>query len=230
MLCGRNGGRRRDGGIGAMIDTHVHTARCRHAEGDPADYIAAATAAGVKVLAFADHLPLPDGYDAGYAMPREELPAYVEEVLEARESAAGDPAAPEVLLGVEADWLPGELDHVRDLTTAFPFDVVLGSVHFVEGWAFDDPELRHVYDEWDLSDLWNGYFDELRRAATSGLFDVMAHPDLVKKFCDAAPFDPRELYEAAAHAMAHGGVAAELSTAGLRKPCAEIYPLSLIPL
>lgn len=206
-----------------MIDTHVHTARCRHAEGEAAEYVAAAVKRGVTILGFSDHLPLPETFDSGYAMPREELPSYVADVLAAREQAAAS-GGPEVLLGVESDWLPDHLDHVRELTEAFEFDFVVGSVHFLDGWAFDDPALRHRYDEWDPDELWARYFAELERAATSGLYDVMAHPDLVKKFCYAPTTDPREIYEAAAHAMAHSGVAAEVSTAGLRKPCREVYP------
>ncbi|MBA4371059.1 MAG: histidinol-phosphatase [Coriobacteriaceae bacterium] len=204
-----------------MIDCHVHTSRCRHAEGQPADYVAAAAARGIEVLTFTDHLPLPEGFSAEYAMPRDELPAYIEEILEA---GAARMDGPEVLLGVEADWLPEHTAHVRELTAAYPFDVVMGSVHFIDDWAFDDPALVGRYDEWDADALWERYFAELERASASGLFDVMSHPDLVKKFRCAPAADPRALYEAAAHAMTHGDVAVEVSTAGLRKPCAEIYP------
>lgn len=203
-----------------MIDCHIHTSRCRHAEGGPAEYVAAAAAKGIEVLTFTDHLPLPDGYPAGYAMPLDELPAYVDEVRTAADAANG----PEVLLGIEADWLPGHPTHVADLTAALPLDVVMGSVHFIDDWAFDDPDLVARYDEWDPDALWERYFAELERAAASGDFDVMSHPDLVKKFRCAPVRDPRELYEAAAQAMARGRVAVEVSTAGLRKPCAEIYP------
>lgn len=204
-----------------MIDSHVHTSRCRHAVGAPADYVAAAAARGLDVLTFTDHLPLPTGFSSEYAMPEDELPAYVDEVARAAEAVHD---GPEVLLGVEADWLPGHEAHTRRLVDAHPFDVVLGSVHFIDDWAFDDPDLVDRYADWDPDALWERYFTELEHAATSGVFDVMSHPDLVKKFRCAPVRDPRELYEAAARAMARGRVAVEVSTGGLRKPCAEIYP------
>lgn len=199
---------------------HVHTSRCRHATGSPADYVAAAEAAGVTTMAFTDHLPLPEGFDGSYAMPEVELAEYVVEVARAR----GTARATEVLLGIEADWLPEHLERARTLIGAHPFDVVLGSVHFVDGWAFDDPALRDGYSQWTPDALWERYFDELGAAASSGLFDAMAHPDLVKKFRFVPESDPRGWYSDAAAAFAAAGVAVEVSTAGLRKPCGEIYP------
>ncbi|MDH4139931.1 MAG: histidinol-phosphatase HisJ family protein [Coriobacteriia bacterium] len=206
-----------------MIDCHVHTSRCGHAKGDVADYVAVALAKGVTVLTFTEHVPLPERLDPSriYAMAPEDMPAYEAEVREAAQSA-GDMR---VLLGVEADWLPDDPDYdVAHLLTTMDVDVVLGSVHFVEGWAFDDPHLIDRYSDIDIDDLWESYFSALNAATASAIFDVIAHPDLVKKFCYMPSFDPAELYDEAARTMAAAGVVAELSTAGLRKPCAELYP------
>jgi histidinol-phosphatase (PHP family) len=203
-----------------MIDCHVHTLLCRHAVGDPLEYVAAAEAAGVGVLTFTDHLPLIDGSETDYAMRWHEFPGYVADIMQLRARAAD----PEVLLGVEADWRPGEEALLRETLESHPFDVVLGSVHFIDDWAFDDPDLTARYSEWDIDSLWMRYFGELADAARSGLFDVMAHPDLIKKFRYMPTFDPTALYEEAALAFADGGVAIEVNTAGLRKPCAELYP------
>ena len=205
-----------------MIDLHVHTSLCRHASGEPEDYVRAAARRGLKAMAFTDHLPLPEAEDPGYdyTMAPEELPLYVEQVVAAAESATGV----EVRLGAEADWWPGRTDETAAMLSAHPFDVVLGSVHFIDGWAFDDPRLRERYADWDADDLWRRYFDEFVSAAKSGLFDVMAHPDLVKKFNVRPDDEPLELYDSVAASLASVGVAIELSTAGLRKPCAEFYP------
>lgn len=212
-----------------MIDLHTHTWRCRHAEGSVADYVAAAHAVGADIIAITDHLPLPHdlelrlGPDHGYAMPENELSAYVDEVLVARESsrAAG---GPEVLLGIEVDYLPGAEEHIERLTRAYPFDVVLGSVHFVDGWAFDDPAQVEHYRDLDIDDLWQRYFANVIDAAGSGLFDVMSHLDLVKKFGFRPERDQTAAYRDLAVQFAAFGVAAEINTAGLRKPCAELYP------
>jgi histidinol-phosphatase (PHP family) len=103
-------------------------------------------------------------------------------------------------------------------------DVLLGSVHFLGEWAFDDPHSVAMWNTWDVDEVWTTYFTTWCDAASSGVFDVMAHPDLVKKFGHRPSFDPRELYAEAARAAAHGGVLIEVSTAGLRKPVGEIYP------
>ncbi len=206
-----------------MIDLHVHTSRCGHAEGAVAEYAAAAAAAGVRTMAFCDHLPLPAGYPSGYAMAWRELPDYVSEVR-ALAAECVTSGGPEVLLGVEADWIPRHEGMVAEALDAYPFDIVLGSVHFIDDWAFDDPDLRARYAEWTPDRLWKRYFDDLSRACASGLFDVMAHPDLVKKFGDRPAHGLRVWYEATADAFASAGVAVEVNSAGLRKPCAEIYP------
>ena len=211
-----------------MIDLHVHTWRCRHATGTAEEYVRAAAARGVRVLAFTEHLPLPpvlaaqvDGAE-GYAMPAEELPEYVADVRAA--TVLGAELGVEVLLGAEADLVADGIDHARALLGAWPFDMVLGSVHMIDGWAFDDPDRTDGYDAWDLSELWERYFDDLAFAARSGLADVIAHADLVKKFCMRPDGPVEHLYAHAASALAAAGVAVEVNTAGLRKPCRELYP------
>jgi histidinol-phosphatase (PHP family) len=101
---------------------------------------------------------------------------------------------------------------------------VLGSVHFIEDWAFDDPALVNRYGGWEIDALWDRYFSELAAAARSGLFDVMAHPDLVKKFGHRPAGSLTHWYEGAAAAFQEAGCAIELSTGGLRKPVGETYP------
>lgn len=211
-----------------MIDLHVHTWRCRHAEGTADEYVRAAAERGVRTMAFTEHLPLPEQLlarvpeGAEYAMPLVELGEYVRDVRQA--AHLGETLGVEVLLGVEIDAVAECLDHARELLAHYPFDVVLGSVHFIDDWAFDDPDRTDRYAQWRLTDLWERYFNDLIAAGRSELADVMAHADLVKKFC-GRPDDPVDhLYRAAAEALAAAGVAVEVNTAGLRKPCAEIYP------
>ncbi|MCX8007412.1 MAG: histidinol-phosphatase HisJ family protein [Coriobacteriia bacterium] len=210
------------------IDTHVHTWRCRHATGTVFEYIQEARRRGVIFLGFAEHLPLPsdlvaaDPYARSYAMPESELALYASEVSAAKEEAGRHGLV--VLLGVEADLHPGNEDHVRRLLASVEVDFVLGSVHYLDGWAFDDPDRVDGYDRWSAEDLWERYFDDLAHAARSGLADAIAHPDLIKKFGCRPKVPPDALYELFAEAVADAGVAVEISTAGLRKPCAELYP------
>jgi histidinol-phosphatase (PHP family) len=206
-----------------MIDLHVHTSLCGHAEGSMDEYAAAARSAGVGTMAFCDHLPLPPGWPTHYTMSWPELPAYVDQVraLSARMAAEG---GPEVLLGIEADRLSGADHLVRGALDEHAFDVVIGSVHFIEDWAFDDPDLVARYEEWVPDELWERYFAELAATAATRMFDVMAHPDLVKKFGCQPETDPTPWYEQTASVFAQCDVAVEVNTSGLRKPCGEIYP------
>ena len=131
-------------------------------------------------------------------------------------------------LGIEADYVPGAEDRIASLLDAREFDYVVGSIHFLgDAGALDDAR----YDVWaavaDPDELWRRYFEWIAQSARSGLFDILAHPDLVKIWGDARPApsrDPRFFYEPAVEAIAESGIAVEVSTAGLRKPVGEIYP------
>jgi histidinol-phosphatase (PHP family) len=206
-----------------VIDLHVHTARCGHASGEVPDYVSAARQRGLDAICFTDHLPMPSAYPQHYTMKAGELPAYVADVLSAAEDSRAE-GGPEVLLGIEADWLPDDILHVPEMIAPYDFDVVLGSVHFLGDWAFDDPDLVARYDAWQPDALWARYFEEIAYAAASGMFDVIAHPDLVKKFGSRPTVDPRHWYEQTALALADSGCAIEVNTGGLRKPVHEIYP------
>ena len=130
-------------------------------------------------------------------------------------------------LGIEADFVPGREDRMANLLEARDFDYVIGSVHFVGEVAVDDDE----YDVWDsgrsAEQIWQRYFQTIGELARSGLFDVLAHPDLVKVWGAQRPLpegDLRRYYELALDGIAESGIAVEVSTAGLRKRVGEIYP------
>ena len=132
-------------------------------------------------------------------------------------------------LGLEVDFLPGREDKLASLLDRYDWDYVIGSVHFVGDYAVDVDDV--AFDVWrhaaTAEQVWRRYFETLTAAASSGLFDILAHPDLVKVWGAGRPLpdrDPRSYYEPAVEAMAEAGIAVELSTAGLRKPVGELYP------
>ena len=133
-------------------------------------------------------------------------------------------------LGVECDFVPGAEGRTAAMLEARDFDFVVGSVHFVgEGDAAVDHDGFDVWEAPDASaeEIWTRYFDHFERCARSGLFDILAHPDLVKVWGRDRPLpegDLRRFYEPAVEAIVEGGSAVELSTAGLRKPVGELYP------
>jgi histidinol-phosphatase (PHP family) len=130
-------------------------------------------------------------------------------------------------LGIEADFVPGREDRMANLLDAREWDYVVGSIHFLRDRALD---IRGDWDIWrdaNPDKVWARYFETLGEAARSGMFDVLAHPDLVKVWGRGAPLpegDLRRFYERAMDGIADSDVAVEVSTAGLRKPAREIYP------
>jgi histidinol-phosphatase (PHP family) len=130
-------------------------------------------------------------------------------------------------LGIEADFIAGTEDRMASLLEAHDFDYVIGSVHFIANSALDMEGDWDVWRSGDVEKVWMRYFETLGEAARSGLFDVMAHPDLVKVWGDPARVPRRDLrfyYDAAMDGIADSDVAIEVSTAGWRKPVGEIYP------
>ncbi|UGS37911.1 histidinol-phosphatase HisJ family protein [Capillimicrobium parvum] len=131
-------------------------------------------------------------------------------------------------LGIEADFVPGREDRMAELLAARDWDYVVGSIHFLGDEALDHPD----YDIWERNAsrpdrVWERYFEWLGEAARTGMFDILAHPDLVKMWGRDRPRpegDLRRFYERAMDGIAESGVAVELSTAGLRKPTGELYP------
>lgn len=186
-------------------------------------YVERARSRAVEEIAFTEHVYrfaevrdwLDDPFWVGEAT--EDADAYCDAILAAKEE--GLP----VLLGLEMDWLAGYEDRIAAFLEGRPFDVVLGSVHFLDGHAIDNPHDAES-ERLPVETLWTAYLEQLVAAARSGLFDVMSHPDLPKVFGRRIPAALERLLDDAVAAIAETGVAIECSSAGLRKPVAELYP------
>ncbi len=149
-----------------------------------------------------------------------DLDAYVECARAAKE--AGLP----VVIGLEVDYYEGRMDAVAELLAGYPFDVLLGSVHWVGGWRFDDLDDPVSMAEWSarrVDACWEAYTEALEELAASGTCDVLAHPDLIK-VAGSIPDAPAEWWDRIAEAAVASGMAAEVSSAGWRKPVGEQYP------
>ena len=132
----------------------------------------------------------------------------------------GEPVA----CGIELDWIEGREDELGALVEDRDFDLVLGSVHWLGGLAVDHPDYA-IWEDVAADEVWRRYFAQVRAAAASGLFDVLAHLDLAKVFGNTASRSVVESeHEDTADAIAAAGVAIEISTAGLRKAAGELYP------
>ena len=185
-------------------------------------YLAAAADAGIGELGCSEHVYRFTDALAIWRHPfweqqaRDDLDAYCEFVR-----------TTPLRLGLEVDFVPGAEDRIANLVDARDFDYIVGSVHFLGDRAVD----HGGYDIWETAGdpdaIWRRYFETLGEAARCGLFDILAHLDLVKMWGRARPQperDPRFYYEPTVEAIADSSVAVEVSTAGLRKPAAELYP------
>lgn len=199
-----------------MIDLHNHTSRCHHAYGTMEQYIQAAIAEGILIYGFSDHAPM--NLDPNYRMGVDQMVEYEAELHQLKERYADDLT---LLLGYEIDWAPGFLD---DRVLARDVDYRIGSVHFLGGWGFDNPEFIGEYAKRDLAGVWRAYFEAVAQMAESRLFDVVGHLDLIKIF---GYFTDRGIDQhvlGALEAIKESGMALEINTAGWRKPVGECYP------
>jgi histidinol-phosphatase (PHP family) len=185
-------------------------------------YLEAAAAAGVEELGVSEHI-----YRFTQALDLWQHPLWTENALDDLDAYCEFVRSTPLRLGIECDFVPGAEDRTASLLEARDFDYVVGSVHFIGEQAVDHPG----WDVWegsgDPDEVWRRYFESLAECARSGLFDILAHPDLVKVWGGSRPRpqrDPRFFYEPAVEAIAESGIAVEVSTAGLRKPVGELYP------
>jgi histidinol-phosphatase (PHP family) len=206
-----------------MIDYHLHTARCRHAHGAMKEYLAEARRKGLVEIGFADHFPLGLlGFTPRVVVTMEpaELAEYVADVRELAASSGGIA----VKLGVEVDYLPGKAGNLASLLAAHPFDYVIGSVHFIDDWDFSHPSYAERYRTLDLSRVYRRYFELVWEACASGLFDIIGHVDVIKKFGFQPAEDLEPYWRETARVLRETGTCLELNTSGRDAPVGEFYP------
>jgi histidinol-phosphatase (PHP family) len=215
-----------------LTDYHLHL-RPDDAGTDAADYFtpanvdryrAVAEERGIAELGCAEHI-----YRFVQALDVWQHPLWRDSAVDDLDAYAGFVRShTDLRLGIEADFIAGRDDQMATLLGSIEWDFVVGSVHFVGEHAVD----HDGYEVWDHrthgpDELWRRYFVTLGEAARTGLFDILAHPDLVKMWGSRRPVpegDLRRFYELAMDGIAASGIAVEVSTAGLRKPVGELYP------
>lgn len=202
-------------------DYHMHTSFCGHAAGEPSQYARQAVKLGLEEIGFSDHAPLFSHKAPGITMDHPQLPVYQRMIESVRKEFEG--RLP-VRVGLEADFVPGFEDKTRQMLASYPYDYVIGSVHFIAEWGFDDPIQRKKWEEKDIDTVYRQYYSLLRESAFSRLFDIIGHADLVKKFNYHPSLDPLNEVSENARAFKEAGLVVEINSSGLRKPAKEIYP------
>ena len=199
-----------------IVDLHNHTPLCNHAEGTIDDYVKSAIKAGSEIFGFSDHAPM--DFDPKYRMKFSDMKEYEKEVLQAKEKYKKEIT---ILLGYEVDYLPGHMD---ERVLKADVDYLIGSVHFLEGWGFDNPEFMGKWEEQDIDEVWQKYFDTIENMAKSKLFDIVGHLDLIKVFKFLPKGDIKKMAKAALEAIKKADMVIELNVAGYRKKVEEPYP------
>lgn len=203
-----------------LADYHIHTRLCGHAVGEPEDYVHQALELGLTEIGFSDHMPFLRRRDERLTMAVGDLPRYVELVRDVQESV-GDLS---IRLGIEMDYFRGQMDEVWEAASPYDFDYWIGSVHSLDGWDLSDSRFVESWRGKDPDEVFPRYFEAFIGAVEEGGFDLMAHPDLVKKHGILPKRSMARWYDAAADALSRADVAIEINTSGIRKRIAEPYP------
>ncbi len=200
-----------------LFESHSHTPLCKHAIGWPSEYAAVAEARGLRGMHVTCHNPMPDGFSARVRMSPEQFDEYVDLVAQTRDEWSG---RVDVRLGLEADYFEGFEHWLERQLNSSEFHYVLGSVHP------QIDEFRERYWSDDETEVQRTYFRLLADSAETGLFDCLAHPDLIKNMT-VDSWQPTEIMDDICHALdrvAATGIAMELNTSGINKSIAEMNP------
>jgi histidinol-phosphatase (PHP family) len=188
-------------------------------------YVERAIQSGLSELGFSDHLFMywlpTDRRDPELGMAEWEHDFYVEDVERCRGRYAADIT---IRLATEADFIPGHERELERVLRGYDWDYVIGSVHFMGEWGFDDRRYLAEFSRHEIDGLYARYFELVGASAETGLFDTIGHSDLIKKFGHRAVREQSSAYAQLAARLARAGVCAEVNTGGLRKPVGEIYP------
>lgn len=200
-----------------LFESHSHTPLCNHAVGNPSEYAAVALDRGLRGLIVTCHNPMPNGFSQHVRMREDQFEEYIDLVAQTRETWEG---RVDVRLGLEADYFEGYEAYLEKQLASADFQFVLGSVHP------QIAEFRSKYWQDNEVEVQRTYFRLLAQSAESGLFDSLAHPDLIKNHTSKC-WEPLVIFDDIRHALdriAATGVAMELNTSGLNKTISEMNP------
>ena len=204
-----------------LVSYHNHTS-CSDGRNTISELVESARRAGVTELGISDHFAVtPDGKSPSWSIQAEKLDAYVQEVMLSARNA--DDLT--IRLGVEVDYFPETLEETISLLKPYPFDFLIGSVHFINDFVIDmDSGHWEMLSQDERNQIWLIYWNHISAAARSGYFDFIGHFDLPKKFKFYPDIDLRTEALAALDAIAAANVAFEINTSGWHKPVKEAYP------
>lgn len=207
-------------------DYHIHTKRCKHAEGEMHEYVEKAIELNIPEIAFTDHIPLPDDFDLPHRMGYNELELYVKEI----ESLKYQYPEIKIHAGIEADYYEGFEEYLNQTFRQFKFEIIIMSVHFIKNWPKNNWVFSYHFPDKSINKIYSEYLQTLKKGINTGLFDIVGHLDLIKD--ENAPLlntNKSEVLDIL-KCTKNQSMAIEINTSGLRKDIDEPYPnFDIIP-
>lgn len=202
-----------------MTDYHMHSV-LSDGKNSYEEMILAAIEKGLDQIGFTDHVCLKP---VNWAITEVDLPVMCEQIEILRDRYKDRIA---VKFGIEMDYFPGMEDEIKSIINSLPLDYVIGSVHFIGDWNFDTDQ--SLYGKWSNDELYRMYYELIQKAAQSGLFDIVGHLDIIKKFRVYPETDQTQLVEETLRVIKDCNLVVEINTGGLDRPCAELTPSASI--
>ena len=207
--------------IEKLADYHIHTSLCNHASGTMRQYVKAAINTGLKEMGFSDHNPFEDNYVSAYRMRPRDFEVYLNTIEDLRVSF------PEINIktGIELDFIPSAIDYIEEFAKQYQFDYIIGSVHYLEMNGLKNVTYLNDLHENDVARLFNIYFESVAKGASTGIFDIIAHFDLPRRFWGDLPGESYKYAEDALKTIKDNDVCIEINTSGFRtKNVGEPFP------
>lgn len=203
------------------VDLHNHTTLCNHATGTMEEYVQRAIELKIDIFGFSEHAPM--DFDKKYRLDIKDKEFYENSVNSLKEKYKNQI---KILLAYEVDFMQNVkmLDEILEAKV----DYLIGSVHFLDGWGFDNPEFIGTYENSDIDKIWEDYFNCIEAMAKSNLFDIVGHLDLIKIFKFMPKKEIKIMAQKAIKAIKKSNMVIEINPAGLRKPINETYPSKLL--
>jgi len=180
------------------------------------EYIQSALQKGIKEIGFTDHISL---RPVSWALRADDYGTMIQSLDKIQHFLTENIS---VQFGIEVDYFPGREPEIADLIEKFPADYIIGSVHFLGDWNYDTD--KSLYGKWSNDFLYRWYFETLKQAARSGLFDIIGHADLIKKFGIFPESNQTPLIRETIKVIKKYDLVIEVNTSGLDRPCREFYP------
>jgi len=203
-----------------MIDYHIHTRLCKHAEGEIRSYVEQAIKLGLKEIAFTDHIPLPNNFDIAHRMSFEELDIYAEWVRQMQSQYQEIT----IRFGIEADYYKGMEEYVEKILVSYDFDIVIMSIHFLHHWPEGNWVFNYNFPDKTQTEIYSDYINTLIQGVKTGLFDIVGHSDIIKSpgqsFISTIPNEVEKLL----NSIVSQNMAIEINSSGYRKSANESYP------